>query len=282
MTKKIEDASIDRPVWIGFGIAFFVLIMVAVISLVNVVQSTTSVELLDHTHKVMSQLDDLRVKAAGAENRQWAYMLTKDRHVLDERDHFIKQIRGSFSPLFELTKDNPSQQARLAQLQLAFEARIVILINNQTKFDASGFKLNQALFDGGQESSKVIRDIIVQAEQEERGLLVARKERESSRVKTLAIVTVLLLSFLLFLSAWIRNAIRERLAIKQEWFDQQTPLLEKGALQDAIFNSANFSSIATDAKGVIQIFNVGAERMLGYTAAEVMNKITPADISDPQ
>ena len=59
-------------------------------------------------------------------------------------------------------------------------------------------------------------------------------------------------------------------------------LLAAGALQNAIFNSANFSSIATDAKGVIQIFNVGAERMLGYTAAEVMNKITPADISDPQ
>ena len=59
-------------------------------------------------------------------------------------------------------------------------------------------------------------------------------------------------------------------------------LLKAGALQRAIFNSANFSSIATDAHGVIQIFNVGAERMLGYTAAEVMNKITPADISDPQ
>jgi PAS domain S-box-containing protein len=59
-------------------------------------------------------------------------------------------------------------------------------------------------------------------------------------------------------------------------------LLRAGALQSAIFNSANFSSIATDAKGVIQIFNVGAERMLGFTAAEVMNKITPADISDPQ
>jgi PAS domain S-box-containing protein len=59
-------------------------------------------------------------------------------------------------------------------------------------------------------------------------------------------------------------------------------LLKAGALQNAIFNSANFSSIATDAKGVIQIFNVGAERMLGYDAADVMNKITPADISDPQ
>ncbi|MFH1341519.1 MAG: PAS domain S-box protein [Pseudomonadota bacterium] len=57
--------------------------------------------------------------------------------------------------------------------------------------------------------------------------------------------------------------------------------LKAGALQSAIFNSANFSSIATDARGVIQIFNVGAERMLGYAAADVMNKITPADISDP-
>ena len=58
-------------------------------------------------------------------------------------------------------------------------------------------------------------------------------------------------------------------------------LVKAGALQAAIFNSANFSSIATDAKGVIQIFNVGAERMLGYEAAEVMDRITPADISDP-
>jgi PAS domain S-box-containing protein len=59
-------------------------------------------------------------------------------------------------------------------------------------------------------------------------------------------------------------------------------LLKAGALQSAIFNSASFSSIATDARGVIQIFNVGAERMLGYAAADVINKITPADISDPQ
>jgi PAS domain S-box-containing protein len=58
-------------------------------------------------------------------------------------------------------------------------------------------------------------------------------------------------------------------------------LLKAGALQSAIFNSANFSSIATDARGVIQIFNVGAEHMLGYSAAEVLNRITPADISDP-
>jgi len=48
------------------------------------------------------------------------------------------------------------------------------------------------------------------------------------------------------------------------------------ALQDAILNSAYFSSIATDEKGVIQIFTIGAERMLGYAASDVIDQITPA------
>jgi len=66
----------------------------------------------------------------------------------------------------------------------------------------------------------------------------------------------------------------------QKLRSRRTLLQADAALQSAILNSANFSRIATDAKGVIQIFNVGAERMLGYAAADVINKITPADISD--
>src|ERR1700680_2759345 len=63
---------------------------------------------------------------------------------------------------------------------------------------------------------------------------------------------------------------------------RQEVLLKTGALQNAILTSANFSIIATDEKGIIQLFNVGAERMLGYLAAEVVNKINPSDIHDPR
>ncbi|MDP3222103.1 MAG: PAS domain-containing protein, partial [Rubrivivax sp.] len=63
-------------------------------------------------------------------------------------------------------------------------------------------------------------------------------------------------------------------------FGRQRDLLKTGALQTAILNSATFSSIATDEHGVIQLFNIGAERMLGYAAADVVNRITPADFSD--
>lgn len=87
---------------------------------------------------------------------------------------------------------------------------------------------------------------------------------------------------------WIHSHVFSSRKVSAEGADfnvdrrQTEALLNAGALQSAIFNSANFSSIATDAKGVIQIFNVGAERMLGYTAEEVVNQITPADISDSQ
>ncbi len=66
-----------------------------------------------------------------------------------------------------------------------------------------------------------------------------------------------------------------------EELTRQKALLKAGALQTAILTSANFSIIATDEKGIIQLFNVGAERMLGYQASEVVNRINPSDIHDP-
>jgi signal transduction histidine kinase/AmiR/NasT family two-component response regulator len=63
---------------------------------------------------------------------------------------------------------------------------------------------------------------------------------------------------------------------------RQKALLKTGALQNAILTSSSFSIIATDEKGIIQLFNPGAERLLGYAAAEVVNRINPSDIHDPK
>ncbi|MES2535714.1 MAG: PAS domain S-box protein [Pseudomonadota bacterium] len=93
---------------------------------------------------------------------------------------------------------------------------------------------------------------------------------------------VLLLAFLALLYTRARRVTGETPLLASAAQPAPQPLLKAGALQDAIFNSANFSSIATDAQGVIQIFNVGAERMLGYKAEDVVDKITPAGISDAQ
>lgn len=60
-----------------------------------------------------------------------------------------------------------------------------------------------------------------------------------------------------------------------------TPVqLKAWALEGAILSSARFSIIATDAAGIIQLFNRGSEKILGYTSAEVVNALTPNDFHD--
>ena len=53
-------------------------------------------------------------------------------------------------------------------------------------------------------------------------------------------------------------------------------LAETLALQNAVFRSANYAIISTNPMGMVTAFNATAERWLGYTAAEVVGKVTPA------
>jgi PAS domain S-box-containing protein len=112
------------------------------------------------------------------------------------------------------------------------------------------------------------------------GIALLHSVDSPGAVNLIQLSVVLLMVFLGLLAIKVQREIALRLA--RQLLAQEAPLLKAGALQDAIFNSPNFSSIATDANGVIQIFNVGAERMLGYAAADVVDKLTPADISDPE
>jgi len=59
-------------------------------------------------------------------------------------------------------------------------------------------------------------------------------------------------------------------------------LWQVNSMQRAILDSADYSFISTAPDGTIQSFNAAAERMLGYSAYEVIGKVTPAILHDPQ
>jgi PAS domain S-box-containing protein len=106
---------------------------------------------------------------------------------------------------------------------------------------------------------------------------------QSCEVQMLTVAGALIWTHLSLSHAQEHGATSVRIVINdvsdRKW--AEASLVKANALQTAMFHSTNFSSIATDANGVIQIFNVGAERMLGYCADDVMNKSTPADLTDP-
>ena len=112
------------------------------------------------------------------------------------------------------------------------------------------------------------------------GIALSYAVQSEGAVNLIKASIILLSIFLALLFFRVQTAIRARAELERTM--HEAPMLKASALQDAIYNSANFSSIATDAQGVIQIFNVGAERMFGYRANEVVDKLTPAKISDRQ
>lgn len=100
------------------------------------------------------------------------------------------------------------------------------------------------------------------------------------------LITGLIISWLLAFTIYLslkeqkRNKILKQ-EIKQRQETEET-LSDTMTLQKAILDSANYSIISTKPDGIIQAFNRGAEKMLGYSADEVIDKVTPAKIHDLQ
>jgi len=280
--QKLEKKALDRPLLIGFGITLTALLLVGAIVWDNAKQSASAIRMVDHTYDVMAEFDGLRSAMDKAESGQWAYFLTREKNFLVERDAALVEADKILQNLNALTQDNRSQHERVAQLQLAVGQRIALLDDNQALFDRRGFAQVQPQFDAGLKAAQKVRSILQEAWNEEQRLLVQRKDGELTRSNMIAAGVVFLLAFIALLALLVRRMVNLRLAREMALLEVQQPLLKAGALQNAIFNSANFSSIATDAQGVIQIFNVGAERMLGFDALDVVDKITPAGISDAQ
>ena len=59
-------------------------------------------------------------------------------------------------------------------------------------------------------------------------------------------------------------------------------LWQVNSLHQAILDGADYALISTDLNGVIQTFNKAAERMLGYSASEMVGQCTPEIIHEPQ
>ncbi len=280
--EKIKKNLFNRPLLISVGITLTALLLVGAVVWNNALQSASALRMLDHTHEVMAEINALRSEMAKAEGGQWAYFLTRKKNFLVERDAALASSEKVLRHLNALTLDNASQHARLVPLQIAVDQRIALLMDSQALFETRGFTAAEPKFDAGLLAAQKVRDIIEQVDSEEQRLLVQRKDDELSRSNMIAAGIIFLLAVIALLALLVRRMLNRRLARELAVLEAHQPLLKAGALQNAIFNSANFSSIATDAQGVIQIFNVGAERMLGYDAIDVVDKITPAGISDAQ
>ncbi len=281
LTRNLST-SFKRKILIAFEICMVLLLLSGAIAWNNARLSSVSITTNEHAHQLTHTLENLRSSLDKAENRQWAFFLTKEPSLLQQRNAILLEITKHRASLQELIKSRTSIRADVDNIDAIVEQRTNALIDSENTFTASGFAAAAPKFNKGLELAADIRRLVLELEHQIQDGLQQQQAEELARLTQIAILIISLLTIIALISAWIQRSIHQRLVDEYSIYEQQQPLLKKGALQSAIFNSINFSSIATDAQGVIQIFNVGAERMLGYKAIDVLDKISPADISDPQ
>ena len=277
----LNKVSVERLILTGLAVTLAVVLLVGGIAW-NIAVPMAPFKSVDHTRQVMATFDDLQLQMDRAESRQWAYFLTRDKNFLGERDVALAEVRLTFDQLTALTLDNSEQQALIKKLRVAVDTRTDLFAASESAYERQGVAAMATHIIAGRAAAEKVRALLREGAGVEDALLVARKASEMSRLWIVLASIVLLFVFLAVQALRIRRTIRNRDAEAQQAVEVHGAMLKTGALQNAIFNSANFSSIATDAQGVIQIFNVGAERMLGYKAEDVVDRSTPADISDAQ
>ena len=268
-------AALRHPIHLAFGVAAIVIVVLGWVFYDSTARSQASTRIVGHSLAVIRAMNQLGAELGSAEIAQRNYLLSGRDDFLSDRDQALFKVGEISIALRRLTLDNAFQQRSLAKFGELVAARLSFLQENARRrlsggIEAAGVQLTS---ENGKYANARAYGLLAEMGHEELRLLELRRAalQDGNKGTLIALTLSLLASLAIF--GYIGFVAKAR---------RQEALLSAGALQSAIFNSANFSSIATDAKGVIQIFNVGAECMLGYTAAEVTDRVTPADISDPQ
>ncbi|MBK1889225.1 PAS domain S-box protein [Undibacterium sp. 14-3-2] len=262
------------------GVAFAALLLTTGLAW-RVTTTPSSSAVSEHHREITTRFDSLTDQLERAEDAQWIYFLTKENRSLQHHDTAVEQLNLLYQQLITLTSDNAIQQQRLLQAKEILDQHERLFAARLNVRDVPDAVLPLYLIEHRHDATLAVRQIVREANKDEDQMLAAQRSRELFRQKVLLSSIAILLATLILLALYIQHLMRHFFVNHEHDVEQQRqPLLKAEALQSAIFNNPNFSFIATDAQGIIQVFNVGAEHMLGYKAVDVVNKMMPSGISD--
>lgn len=182
--------------------------------------------------------------------------------------------------LVALTADNPAQQRRLKALDRAVQAMVSYDYQTITLYRHNGYPGVSSLkaTDEGRILFGRARNIMDEFSETEEKLWEVRDASEQSQYhlaeRWLVAGSLLAALLLLFATSLASRELSSRRIAEARL--KQTLLL-----QNAILACADYGIVATDSEGAVQTFNHAAERMLGYSAAEVLGQVTPMLWRDP-
>jgi methyl-accepting chemotaxis protein len=212
--------NVGTKIGMGFGLALAILVAIGTIAYRSTVKLTDTAALVDHTHRVLQNLEGLISSLKDAETGQRGYVITGEDRYLEPYLGAQVAIPQKLKTLRELTSDYPNQQRRLDLIEplingkdgkLAELQQTIDLRKDKTQgFDAA---LKVILSDKGKTAMDEIRKRVAEMEDEANGLLKARSEEAQSNARNarLTIIFGTLAAFVFLAAAGViitRNIAR--------------------------------------------------------------------------
>ena len=255
----------------GFGLLLVVLVVNAWVTMRQLATQTETAYWLDHTRQVLFELSQTESLLKDAETGQRGYLFTGDEKYLSPYTAAIGQIEPHLDRVADLTRDNPTQQARIPTLRILVHAKMAELARTIALYKAGQPDEAKAEVqtDHGLQYMTSIRAMIGELEGEERNLEAARDEayQQSIRrtVASIYVATAMAGIGLVLLAYFILReiALREQHALdvraREEWF--RVTLTSIG---DAV--------IATDREGNVTFLNPIASALTGVSHHDALGK----------
>ena len=284
-----------RLIWIGFAAALIAAAIVVWSALNNASDFAQRSIWITHTQNVLEALGAARKSNFSALTATQEYFRSGDSKRMDGLLDDLSQLRRGTAALRTLTSDNPSQERRVDGLDLLIDrlfkqGRLVMqmaAVHRLAQVAAAPESIE--LSSGFGEVARTLGEMTA----EEDRLMTRRTadERLISRRSTAAAMTGSVVIFWLLVSGFYHirlstranksaddlAASRENLqklnsTLEQRISERTAALLEQTSLVSSIFESAPEGMMTVTAEGIMTSWNPGAERLFGYTAAEVIGK----------
>jgi len=130
MQEDVRSDHMIKKKWytkLGLGLALFLLVLISFVTFNTVNQFENSSKLVDHTHLVIKQINQVALNVKYAESAQRGYLITSNESFLQEHHDVVMQLPDEIKKLRYLTKDIPDQQESIEKFEELIDTRMRVL-----------------------------------------------------------------------------------------------------------------------------------------------------------